>query len=134
MPAVRVPLRGGDERPPSGSDVMLGVRPESFQIGGSGRRRLEGTVKVVESLGRETLLYVDTAPLAVVRSEAQQQNYVAVHQASQQSHAPDAPIVLTIDRRDIFLFDTDGRTIRFPESARRRLGTEILMSPKERGV
>ena len=119
--AVSVPLRGGDERPPSGSDVMLGVRPESFRLGESDGLRLEGTVKVVESLGRETLLYVDTAPLAVVRSE-QQQNYVAIHQASQQSHAPDAPIVLTIDRRDIFLFDTAGRTIRFPESAHKKAG------------
>ena len=119
--AVSVPLRGGDERPPSGSDVMLGVRPESFRLGEADGLRLEGTVKVVESLGRETLLYVDTAPLAVVRSE-QQQNYVAIHQASQQSHAPDAPIVLTIDRRDIFLFDTAGRTIRFPESAHKKAG------------
>ena len=100
---------------------MLGVRPESFRLGESDGLRLEGTVKVVESLGRETLLYVDTAPLAVVRSE-QQQNYVAIHQASQQSHAPDAPIVLTIDRRDIFLFDTAGRTIRFPESAHKKAG------------
>ncbi len=115
MPVVSIPLREGDERPPSGSDVLLGVRPESFRLGEAEGVRLQGTVKVVESLGRETLLYVDTAPLAVVQSEAQQQSYVAVHQASQQSHAPDAPIVLTIDRRDIFLFDANGRTIRFPE-------------------
>ena len=115
MPAVTIPLRDGDERPPSGAQVLLGVRPESFRLGPGEGLRLEGAVKVVESLGRETLLYVDTAPLAVAQSEAQQQSYVAVHQASQQSHAHDAPILLTVDRRDIFLFDANGRTIRFPE-------------------
>jgi multiple sugar transport system ATP-binding protein len=117
MPAVSIPLRDGDERPQSGSGVLLGVRPESFRLGEAEGVRLKGTVKVVESLGRETLLYVDTAPIAVAEAEAQQQSYVAVHQASQQSHAPDAPIVLTIDRRDVFLFDADGRAIRFPERA-----------------
>jgi multiple sugar transport system ATP-binding protein len=115
MPAVSIPLRDGDVRPQSGADVLLGVRPESFRLGESDGVRLNGTVKVVESLGRETLLYVDTAPIAIAESEAQQQSYVAVHQASQQNHAPDTPIALTIDRRDIFLFDEDGRTIRFPE-------------------
>jgi ABC-type sugar transport system ATPase subunit len=112
---VTIPLRDGDERPLPNADVLLGVRPESFRLGEAEGVTLSGTVKVIESLGRETLLYVDTAPLAVAQSEAQQQSYVAVHQASQQSHAPDAPIVLTVDRRDIFLFDADGRTIRFPE-------------------
>ena len=109
---------------------MLGVRPESFALGKSDGVRFEGVIKVVESLGRETLLYVDTAPLAVVRSEAQQQNYVAVHQASQQSHLPDAPIALTVDRRDIFLFDTAGRTIRFPDHAPGRPDTDIQISKK----
>jgi multiple sugar transport system ATP-binding protein len=121
-PAVSIPLRDGDERPPSGAEIVLGVRPESFSLGKADGMRLEGTVKVVESLGRETLLYVDTGPLAVVRSDAQQQSYVAVHQASQQSDAPGAPIVLTVDRRDIFLFDTTGRTVRFPEHGPRQAG------------
>ena len=114
LQAVSMPLKDGDARPQSGAEVLLGVRPESFRLGSADGLKLNGTVKVVESLGRETLLYVDVAPMAVAQSDAQQ-GYVAVHQASQQSHAPDTPIVLTIDRRDVFLFDADGRTIRFPE-------------------
>jgi multiple sugar transport system ATP-binding protein len=122
VPAVSLRLRDGDECPPPGSDVAVGVRPESFRLGEADGVRIEGTVKVVESLGRETLLYVDTAPLAVLRSDAQQQDYVAVHQASQQNWAPDAPIMLTVDRRDIFLFDAAGRTVRFPEHAPKKVG------------
>jgi len=112
---VTVPLREDDECPSPGSDVLLGVRPESFRLGATEGLQLNGIVRVVESLGRETLLYVDTAPVAVFRSEVEQ-GYVAVHQASQQSYAPDSPVTLTIDPRDIFLFAADGRTIRFPDS------------------
>ena len=122
MPAVSVPLRDGDERPAPGGGVLIGVRPESFRLGEGEGINLKGTVKVVESLGRETLLYIDAAPVLVAQSEAQQQSYVAVHQASQQGHAQDAPIVLTADRRDIFLFDANGRTIRFPERSAAEAG------------
>jgi multiple sugar transport system ATP-binding protein len=111
---VSVPLSTRDIRREKDADFLLGVRPESLRLDETNGLKINGTVKVVESLGRETLLYVDVAPIAVAQSEAQQ-GYVAVHQASQQSHAPDTPIALTIDPRDIFLFDSDGRTIRFPE-------------------
>lgn len=112
--AVAVPLRNGDERPQPGADVLLGVRPESFRLGAAEGLRINGTVRVVESLGRETLLYVDTAPIAVARSEVEQ-GYVAVHQASQQNYAPDSPVTLIVDPRDVFLFAADGRTIRSPD-------------------
>jgi multiple sugar transport system ATP-binding protein len=112
--AVSIPLRDGDERPQPGTEVLLGIRPESFRLDSADGLQLNGTVRVVESLGRETLLYVDTAPTAVVRSEVEQ-GYVAVHQASQQSYAPDSPLALSVDPRDIFLFAADGRTIRFPD-------------------
>ena len=112
--AVTVPLRNGDERPQPGADVLLGVRPESFRLGAAEGLRINGTVRVVESLGRETLLYVDTAPLAVARSEVEQ-GYVAVHQASQQNYAPDSPVTLIVDPRDVVLFAASGRTIRSPD-------------------
>jgi multiple sugar transport system ATP-binding protein len=112
--AVTVPLRNGDERPQPGADVLLGVRPESFRLGAAEGLRINGTVRVVESLGRETLLYVDTAPIAVARSEVEQ-GYVAVHQASQQNYAPDSPVTLIVDPRDVFLFAANGRTIRSPD-------------------
>ena len=47
---------------------------------------------------------------------AQQQGYVAVHQASQQRRSPTVRrSALTIDPRDVFVFDPAGRTIRFPD-------------------
>ena len=43
---------------------MLGVRPESFALGKADGVRFEGIIKVVESLGRETLLISGKARIA----------------------------------------------------------------------
>jgi multiple sugar transport system ATP-binding protein len=114
MPPLTIPLDDGGERLAAGDDVVLGVRPESFLLAAADGLTIDGTVKVVESLGRETLLYVDTGPLRLVPSEARAEGYVTVHQASQVGHPQEARVRLGVDRRDVFLFDRAGRTIRFP--------------------
>jgi multiple sugar transport system ATP-binding protein len=99
---------------PAGTELLVGVRPEAFREEAPDRVTIEATVKVVESLGRDTLLYADAGPLLTTGSESQE-GYIAVHRPSQQTVAYGAPIRLAIDPRDVFVFASDGLTLRYPE-------------------
>jgi multiple sugar transport system ATP-binding protein len=68
---------------------------------------------VVESLGRETLLYVDAAPLRATDAESHE-GYLAVHRPSQLPYRAGDAISLTLDPAALLLFDRTGRTRRFP--------------------
>ena len=112
---VSLPLRPGDGAGPAvGSEIVVGIRPEAIAVGGVADLAVEATVKVIESLGRETLIYADAGPLVTHKSESQE-GYVAVHRAEQSAAGPGAPVRLVADARDLFVFDSAGRTIRFPE-------------------
>ena len=102
----------GGMTPAEGDHVVLGIRPESFRESAGEGISVKGTVKVVESLGRETLLYVDAAPLVTSDSESQQ-GYVAVHLPRQTPVAYGTPVTFTVDPREIFVFDKRGPTITF---------------------
>jgi len=97
-----------------GDEAILGVRPESFAEGAGGWT-LAGRVAVVESLGRETLLYADAAPLKTFDSESHE-GYVAVHRSSQLAAAPGDAFVFSIRPNSAFLFTREGRTVGFPAS------------------
>ncbi|WP_421726246.1 ABC transporter ATP-binding protein [Bauldia sp.] len=113
---LRLAAPDGNGTPPSiGTDIVVGVRPESFREEvTNGAVTVDATVKVVESLGRETLLYVDGGPLTTVDSESQD-GYIAVHRAHQSASSYGATMRLAIDPRDVFVFASDGATLRFPE-------------------
>ena len=112
---VSLPLGTGDARPPPiGNAIVVGVRPEAFDARGDTAFAIDATVKVVESLGRETLVYADAGPLATHDSESQE-GYVAVHRAHQSATVYGAPIRLAADVRDVFVFDPAGPTIRYAE-------------------
>jgi multiple sugar transport system ATP-binding protein len=110
---LRLPM-GDTAAPAPGSDVLLGVRPEAFRESAPGGLAIEATVKVVESLGRETLFYADAGPLTTTDSESQQ-GYIAVHRGSQTAIAYGTPVKLAVDARDVFVFAPAGPTIRYPE-------------------
>jgi multiple sugar transport system ATP-binding protein len=110
---LRLPMRDVPS-PALGSEVLLGVRPEAFQESVPGGLAIEATVKVVESLGRETLFYADAGALTTTDSESQQ-GYIAVHRGSQTAIAYGTPVKLAVDARDIFVFAPSGPTIRYPE-------------------
>jgi multiple sugar transport system ATP-binding protein len=110
---LRLSLNGA-AAPALQGDVLLGIRPEAFQDGAPGRLAIDATVKVVESLGRETLFYADAGPLTTTDSESQQ-GYIAVHRGSQTAIAYGTPVRLAVDPRDIFVFAAGGPTIRYPE-------------------
>jgi multiple sugar transport system ATP-binding protein len=95
-----------------GEALTLGIRPEHLEDGGGGRWSLPARVAVVESLGRETLLYVDAAPLQA--TDAGKPRRLS-------GRAPVEPAPLPRGRRDhaeprpdaLLLFDATGRTRRF---------------------
>ena len=106
--------RGDSEVPQTDSNVLVGVRPEAFRDAADPAFAVDAVVRVVESLGRETLLYADAGPLRTTASESEE-GYVAVHRGHQEAIAYGTRIRLAVDRRDVFVFDPAGPTIRFPE-------------------
>jgi multiple sugar transport system ATP-binding protein len=93
--------------------ITLGIRPEGFGEPGGKGWTVNATVTVVESLGRETLMYVDAGALRAFDSESHE-GYFAVQRPSQVSAAYGDPITFTIDPTALFVFAEDGRSLRHP--------------------
>ena len=69
---------------------------------------------MIESLGRETLLYADAGALRAYDSESQE-GFFAVHRSSpDRAQCRTIPITLSISRDAVYLFDRDGHTLRYP--------------------
>ena len=93
--------------------LTLGVRPESIAVADtpSAGAAIAGRVRLVEHLGRETILYVDAGALQCVSSESGTGN-ITVQIGHVAGINADAPVSLSIDPREIYLFSTqDERTI-----------------------
>jgi multiple sugar transport system ATP-binding protein len=108
-----LPLEPVANPPVAGDEVLLGVRPESFGIGGDDWS-IEAKVAVVESLGRETMVYADAGALRAFDSESHE-GYVAVHRANQLAARYGDPIRFSIPKAAVFLFDRAGATLSFPQ-------------------
>jgi multiple sugar transport system ATP-binding protein len=97
----------------SDDEIILGIRPEGFGPPGGKGWTLNATVAVVESLGRETLLYVDAGETRAFDSESHE-GYFAVHRSAQISAAYGDSLTFTIDPANLFVFAKDGRSLRHP--------------------
>ncbi|ANK86313.1 MULTISPECIES: ABC transporter ATP-binding protein [unclassified Rhizobium] len=92
-----------------GSSLTLGVRPEAISVvaEGSEEGAIHGEVRLVEHLGRETILYVDAGNLRTIASESgtgnitAQLSYVAPFAAGQK-------VALKLDANELYLFSPDG--------------------------
>jgi multiple sugar transport system ATP-binding protein len=110
---VSVELEPPATPPSTGDTVIVGIRPEGF-----GEEKAEGwsmtaTVAVVESLGRETMLYADAGEIRAVDSESQE-GFFAVHRSHQTAVSPGDAITLPIPSNAVFVFDRAGKTLSFP--------------------
>ena len=72
-------------------------------------------VALVESLGRETLLYLDAGELRTVDSESAE-GFVTVHLPSQQPLGIDAPVGIGWSPASLYLFDDAGRRLATPRN------------------
>jgi len=111
VPPLALKIADGAEVPQAGDPVTVGIRPEGFSNGGDWT--FPARVAVFESLGRETMLYADAGAFRTYESESQE-GYFAVHRSSQVVVEPGAPINLSISRDAIYLFDRNGRILRYP--------------------
>ena len=106
-----VPLADGQGLGP-GQSVTIGIRPEAFTEDLTGVR-LAGRVAVVESLGRETLLYLDAAPVRAFDSESLEGHF-AIHRTRQIDARMGDALTVGIAPRSVYLFDADDRAIAWP--------------------
>ena len=99
-----------------GDTVRLGFRPEVATSGLGAGLQLPARVRVVESLGRETLVYADAGAIRSIDSESQD-GFFAVHQSEQLRFDYDAPFDITVPADALYLFDAAGKTVRFARRA-----------------
>jgi multiple sugar transport system ATP-binding protein len=98
--AIGVPLAGARFKP--GDAVVLGVRPEHLALGNSVDGRISGTIRLVERLGAETILYVDVPggdPLVVrtaglAREKAGESVTIGVSAIACHLFSPDGPALV----------------------------------------
>ncbi|MGR4842041.1 ABC transporter ATP-binding protein [Rhizobium sp. LARHSG275] len=98
---------------PKGASLTLGVRPENISMvadGGEGGA-IHGQIRLVEHLGRETILYVDAGNLRTIASESGTGN-ITVQLSYVAPFAADQNVALKLDASELYLFSPDGgRTI-----------------------
>ena len=97
---IGVPLNGA--RFGKGDPVVLGIRPEHLRLGNSAEAQIPGTVRLVEHLGAESILYVDvpnSEPLVVrsggmTRDRAGEPVKIGVSALSCHIFSPDGPALV----------------------------------------
>lgn len=100
--AAKLPVagNGSDLKIPEGGYV--GLRPESLKLVGAGEGRLRANVELVEALGAETLIYVNT----------EQGAQLVVRQTNRCNLSVGAPVGVQIDVAEAHFFDAQGRVAR----------------------
>ncbi|TBY80882.1 ABC transporter ATP-binding protein [Rhizobium leguminosarum] len=96
-----------------GTSLTLGVRPENISMVADGAQggAINGQVRLVEHLGRETILYVDAGNLRTIASESGTGN-ITVQLSYVAPFAADQNVALKLDANELYLFSPDGgRTI-----------------------
>ncbi|MBB4951969.1 multiple sugar transport system ATP-binding protein [Agrobacterium vitis] len=118
---VQVPVVAAD-RLSIGQSLTLGVRPEALHIGPvpQAALSLETEVRLVEQLGRETVLYVEGRGLSTIGSESGTHNFT-VQLGTASVFTPGQPVTISARADDLYLFDPDGKTISRPK----RLQTSV---------
>jgi multiple sugar transport system ATP-binding protein len=96
-----------------GDIVTIGIRPGHLEVvvgEATGRVILPAHVRIVEHLGRETILYVDASPVTTVSSESGNATFT-IQVDAVMSYDHGAPIRIGFLPGDAYLFDRDGRTL-----------------------
>ncbi|WP_164816842.1 ABC transporter ATP-binding protein [Sinorhizobium meliloti] len=93
-----------------GDRATLGIRPENIRLSRdeTTRAAISGKVRLVEHLGRETILYVDAGALQCVSSESGTGN-VTVQIGQVTPKAADTPVSLSFHPHDAYLFAGGGQ-------------------------
>ncbi|QQA41416.1 ABC transporter ATP-binding protein [Pelagovum pacificum] len=87
----------------TGDTISVGIRPEHMRIARGDGPRVSAKVRLVEYLGKETIVYADATPLACTSSETGTDN-VTVHLPEVRHLTADDTIEISIDPADVYLF------------------------------
>ncbi|MBN9235691.1 ABC transporter ATP-binding protein [Mesorhizobium hungaricum] len=97
----------------AGDAVTVGIRPENLHVlepANTGQASFQGQVRLVEHLGRETVLYLDASPLQATNSDSGTGNFtVQLNKVSPISVG--ARQTAGFEIADAYLFGPDGRTL-----------------------
>jgi multiple sugar transport system ATP-binding protein len=96
-------LAGGGSigAPDKDGATALGIRPESITLTGPGQGHFDGTVDVVEYLGADTFLIIDSAGLG----------QVTVRASGEVEVQSGAKVGLALDAQKLHFFGADGRAL-----------------------
>lgn len=116
--------------PVNGARLTAGVRPEHFWLdrnsGQNDGAYFDCEIVLEERLGRETVLYVQSARLQPVGTE---QHYIVIHRNVQSEFAPGEHAQVGFDPTSVCVFAEDGKAIRWPVDGK---PTEGPVSPTTR--
>ncbi|SES46950.1 sn-glycerol-3-phosphate ABC transporter ATP-binding protein UgpC [Rhizobium sp. NFR03] len=100
----------------AGDHVTVGIRPEKLRIDNirSGTT-FPAEVRLIEHLGRETIVYADAGSLSTSNSDSGTGAFT-IQIGDIVPFRPGAPLVLGFDVHDAYLFSTDGRTVSAPKT------------------
>jgi multiple sugar transport system ATP-binding protein len=94
-----------------GDKITVGVRPERLKTGGEAAAVSFGAkIRLIEHLGRETILHVDASPVVTSGSDTGTQN-ITVQLGDVVAFTNDQAITISFDMADAYLFGPDGRTL-----------------------
>ncbi|MDE0589686.1 sn-glycerol-3-phosphate ABC transporter ATP-binding protein UgpC [Halocynthiibacter sp. C4] len=95
----------------AGSSVVLGIRPEAFQLVDDGANGgLSVRVQVIEHLGRETVFYADGGQVRTIDSDSGTAN-VTVQVGHSFNATVGNSVSISAASDSLYLFDENGRTI-----------------------
>jgi multiple sugar transport system ATP-binding protein len=112
LPPLSLDVTDASELKP-GATVTLGIRPEKLRIVAADSNDATGfpaQVRLVEQLGRETVLYADASPLQTQDSDSGTSN-VTVQLSALSRRVPGDAIRLAFDPADAYLFAASGKTL-----------------------
>jgi multiple sugar transport system ATP-binding protein len=102
-----------------GDKVKVGVRPERLKTGDyNGDASFEAKIRLIEHLGRETILHVDGGPVVTTGSDTGTQN-ITVQLGDVVAFSNGQSVKVSFDLSDAYLFGPDGKTITPAKAATR---------------
>ncbi|QRV22400.1 ABC transporter ATP-binding protein [Marinomonas foliarum] len=115
LPLIECPLSENGESKLKVSDIVtLGIRPENLRLRNLNNNQqdipITATVKLVEQLGRETVLYVDAQPIKAYQSDTGTED-LTVQIPAMVPLRNQSKIELAFQIENLYLFAPDGATI-----------------------
>lgn len=108
---IAIPIKSGPIQPEA--KLTLGIRPEKIRLGEAvdpGSASIAAQIRLVENLGRETVIYADASPLRAKNSDSGTSN-ITIQVGAVAQLGTGENITMSFEPVDAYLFAADGETI-----------------------